>query len=508
MNSEFHVFREKGFELASWNNLQIENNSFDELPPNAIAAPAASIHKLIFNNNEIETMQPESLSFIGKAATRELEYSNNYYGTTCNCNISQWLAQALDVKESENYEAHSYCTVNEVLARCFNVHDQNMLVKKFLKEVCTKSSSIRCEQIKSKVGNEIEIKNPRFPHKHKHEELSARNKKVIAIVIVSCLGCVLVAILFSLYKWWRRDTEGCASIKVMFISMNTACTSVCRRLCSCGPNVGIDNARSISQLSVHDYSERHRLNESRAQDSVQESSFQDQLIVPTTEKFTQTLPEELTKELLEHLKERLDNPENYVEAREMIEHLYELTKRSDEDPTLVFSTTLSDGEENIYDLPYENTERRVGPNNKQVVSVGTRTPSLDKLMPLSPYQRQTALVHEYFEPRDLAVHLYAEIANNDKEKRTMLGVIPDIITDQPAPRGPYLQSILSPYSSSSSTPSKSSSSSSATSPETVISKRSNPLNSSLKMRNRPLPEKPQGEFSRADTGEGTSLKLG
>lgn len=492
---------EKGFELTSWNKLQMERNSFDELPPNAISAPGASIHELVFNGNEIETMHPGSLAFIGKAAaTRKIQYSNNYYGQQCHCNVSQWLAKALGEVSGKPYESQSYCTVNEFFARCFNVPEQNMLFEKFIHQVCSESPEIKCEQFtaKSETGM-IEIKNPRFPHKNiETNTLSDRDKKIIGIVIISCLSCVIIALLVSLIKWMRRRGH-CVKLKNFLISSDS-CGSLCSRLCVCGTNLGLDNARSISQISVHEYSERHRLNESRAQDLIQETSFQEPAMTTiTTEKFTQTLPEELTKELLDNLKEKLDSPENYIEAREAIEHLYELTKMTEEAPQIIAITPTNS--ENIYELPFQSTTARVGRNNKKMVSVGTKVPSLEQLLPLSPYYRQTALVHEYFEPKDLAVHLYAEIANSDKEKRTLLGSIPDVIAEQAVPRGPYLRAVLqnnsvTPFNS----PNKSLASE-ITSPRSTSTLKSNSSNSSAKMLNRPLPKKPS-----LDPGEGTSFK--
>lgn len=331
--------------------------------------------------------------------------------------------------------------------------------------------------------------------------MSDRDKKVIGIVIVTCLGCVVIVMLISFIRWMRRKGY-CINVKNLLISSNSSCGNFCERICI--STTGLDNARSISRLSVNEYSERHCLNEpTRVQDIMQESNMHDEL-VPTEDKTTQTLPEELTKELLENLKERLESPENCTEARETIEHLYELTKLEENRNALV--PKLIKVEENIYELPFQNTTPRIGKNKKQMVSIGTRTPSLDKLTPLSPYNRQTALVHEYFEPKDLAVHLYAEIANNEKEKRTLLGNMPDVVGEQAVPRGPYLRAVREKQNSASSPPAnalaKSLNTSSGSRGMSTI--KSNSSNTSAKMLNRPLPEKPTS----LDPGEGTSLRLG
>ncbi|XP_013189277.1 uncharacterized protein LOC106133938 [Amyelois transitella] len=507
LDNKFHKFMTKGFELSSLNRLQIQSNSLDELPSHAIVAPGASIHDLIFADNEIETIHSGSLEFIGQASTySKIIYKSNYYGQKCYCNMTQAFDQAIGVDNSDFYDSESFCTVDTFVARCFNVLDQNMLLRKFIDEMCN-ADAIQCEQLKS----DTEIKNPRFPHKEFEEfqEYTQRNNKVIGIVIVTVFGCILIALFISFIKWMRRKGY-CLTIKNVLISSNSSCGSFCDRICTCGTNNGLDNARSISQLSVHEYSERHRLNEPRLEHVIQETTMPTyEEPTPTEDKTTQTLPEELTKELLENLKNKLEDPENYVEAREMIEHLYELIKVEESCNT---NSRTTKTEENIYELPFQNTQPRIGRNKKKMISIGTRVPSLDKLLPLSPYNRQTALAHEYFEPKDFAVHLYAEIANNE-QKRTLLGAMPDVVGEQARPRGPYLRAVRDKLSSSSPSPASTPCSSSKTTPTispivspshmSIKSTKSNSSNASGKMLNRPLPQKPA-----IDPGEGPSNQHG
>lgn len=512
LDSEFKIFKERGFEFGSFNKLIMERNSFDNFPPHAIVGMSPFIHELSFIENEIETIHAKSLDFIGQAnAAHKIIYKSNYYGEPCNCNITQWLAQALDTENGRKFENESFCTVNEFFARCFNEPEQNMLFIKFLHGVCNDDLSIHCEAYKSKVeGQAVEIKNPRFPHKSEEEDvgLSERNKKVIGIVIVTCVACVIIALVVSFIRCLRRRGY-CMALKNMLDSSNSSCGSFCDRLCPCGRNSGTEDTPSISQVSVNEYSERHRLNEPHMREIIQESNIDDEL-VPTENKSIQTLPEELTRELLENLKEKLDSPDNYMEAREMIEHLYELTKMEESyHPNIPPNTpTLISVDENIYELPFQNTTPRVGRNKVKMVSVGTRTPSLDKLLPLSPYNRQPALMHEYFEPRDMTVHLYAEITNNDRERKNLLSNIPDVIAEQAVPRGPYLRAVRDKMILSPPTSPSYSMTSSIGSPRSYSSTRSDKSttsnSSASKMANRPLPEKPAG----LDPGEGTSFNQG
>ncbi|KAG7313378.1 hypothetical protein JYU34_000493 [Plutella xylostella] len=510
-DSEFNVFSERAFELAYCNSFLMERNSFDELGPDAIIAPGATIHELVFVDNEIETLHDNSLGFIGQAQlslAEGIKYKKNYYGQACYCDIAPWLAKVMGAESGDSFVDQSFCTINEFFARCFNVPEQNMLVKQFVDGVCNDGDSIKCLPFQDRGAVTPEIKNPRFPHARKEKEaLSDRNKKVIGIVVVTVLGCLIIVLLISLIKWMKRKGY-CRTLK-NFLERHSSCFAC---LCCHSNRSGIDNAGSISQIAVHEYSERQRLNDPRVE-VVQETALPryTQDMVPTDDKQTQTLPEELTKELLESLKDKLDDPENYVEAREMIEHLYELIKveESCNSPRPTLSVV-----ENVYELPFQNTAPRLGKNKKQMKSIGTRTPSLDKLTPISPYNRQTALAHEYFEPKDFAIHLYAEIANNDR--RPVLNIMPDVVGEQALlPRGPYLDALREKNSSSSSSSSSPTEVSQADSllpfspglkPRSAVrSNESSPShsnsNSSGKMINRPLPEKPTTTF---DTGQGPS----
>lgn len=512
-------------DLATCTNLHLEKNVFKSLDAKAIVAAGSSMHQLIFVKNAIHKAYQGSLTFIGQTHSKspsKVAYVENYFAETCHCNIDSWLAAVFDIDSADSFLNQSLCTVEELLARCFNEPDQNMVVQKFFDQVCDIDVSIRCEPYKTKTnGAATKIKNHIFPEKSSENVggLSGNHAKVIAIIIVTVFGLIALLIIISFVNCIRRRGY-CTKLKDLLFSSHMPC---CDRLC--GYNGGLDNARSISQLSVNEYSERHRLNEPHLNDEprvednmliaiepiprptiARESTAHDvalEEIVPMDDKTTQTLPEELTKELLESLRVKLDNPEDYVEAREMIEHLYELIK-VEENLNNTPSPNLMGMEENIYDLPFQNTMPRVGKNKKDMVSIGTKTPSLDKLTPLSPYNRKTALSHDYFEPKDLAVHLYAEIANADRDRKKVMNTMPDVVGDQAIPRGPYLRAVRDKFNDGNVMPTSTNTSpakpQSPLSNSTIKSNKSTSSNSSAKMMNRPLPEKP----TTFDPGEGTS----
>lgn len=521
--STFFNFAESGFVLGAWTRMFMRGNSFDELPANAIIAPNFSPTELVFAENDIEKIGFNSLGFIGKIqryAPNHIKYMKNFYGQSCNCNISSWLSNVLYADSGTPFHTQSYCTLDEFFARCFNVPEQNMLVSKFLARVCNDENAIRCESYKIENEGTPEIKNPRFPHKKESELLSEREKKIITIVIVTVLGCFCTAALISFIKYsHRKGYFGIA--KNFLLATLRSCKNFCCGVWTCGTSRDVDDSRDFCQFNTfEEYLERVHLNENRM-DMMQETAipnlYTEQEVV-LEDKAVQTLPGELTKELLENLRDRLDDPNNYKEARATIEHLYELLK--DED-TCHFNTPVhSYTEENIYEVPIVVTLPRLGRNKKPVVSVGTST-HWDELTPLSPYNRTTALVHEYIEPKDLkdmTAHLYAEINSNTEHhrgKQHAVSAAADVM-----PRGPYLKAVrekisTSPSTSQISSPTGRSISSvqdstsssdpivNTASPEhisTIKSDKSVTSDGSGRMINRPLPKKP----TTADPGEGPS----
>ncbi|XP_049961879.1 uncharacterized protein LOC126481959 [Schistocerca serialis cubense] len=113
----------------------------------------------------------------------------------------------------------------------------------------------------------------------------------------------------------------------------------------------------------------------------------DDALLPAEDKWTQTLPEELTQELLQTLRDKLDDPDNYSEARDMIEHLYDLIKVEE-----------SGAEERETGEVIRRSARGA------TRSTGTRAPS-------PPVGAAVRVCGEYLEPRDRSPdqHLYAEL---------------------------------------------------------------------------------------------------
>lgn len=198
-------------------------------------------------------------------------------------------------------------------------------------------------------------------------------------------------------------------------------------------------------------------------------------------KATQTLPEELTQELLQNLRVKLEDPNEYCLARDMIEHLYDLIKIEESCNKNIYSTgaeqhymsnVIGDKSDNIYDeieirpsrantstssSKYQKSLSDDGPSRSKVlstfqlnhldktlnsqrmktgkkfVSVGTRVPSPDKLLPYDfPNMRTVSLVDEYQMPHDHRnSYIYSELTSapnpDTTQPRDQLRLLDDAI---------------------------------------------------------------------------------
>ncbi|XP_071446910.1 uncharacterized protein [Hetaerina americana] len=296
-----------------------------------------------------------------------------------------------------------------------------------------------------------------------------RDKKILNTIFVAVVICICIIVTVTWIgrsNWWKRMRErrqmtvverdeapGCwtwmvlarlSSGLVMSRRVNGAVIGGKGRVD--GDEDGISGADSITRLSVDGYNEMREREDAEkgtagkrslprmilgeaegsgllgAEGDSEEGEEDD---VEREDKATQTMPEELTQELLMALREKLDDPENYSEARDMIEHLYDMIKveeereleeksrmeasrrgrsvgttddEEDEDDEIEDEDDDDEPgrEENLYDViqppKRENTsgqERKCGRRRRgrhrearSYNSVGTRAPSPDKLEPV------------------------------------------------------------------------------------------------------------------------------
>ncbi|KZC08415.1 PREDICTED: uncharacterized protein LOC107186538 [Dufourea novaeangliae] len=425
-NNEFQNLQQGAIVLHQWNHIAIDYNLFVDLNTDAITAEveatSAPNFEFSFTGNHIHKARPGSLKFAAiSQRVNTARVGNNYFKEKCRCTLDKWIREVTGKNSSVSWMMDSsYCVVDQLLDKCFNLPQGYMSMRNFTKVICMPGDHIYCEKPSAKPEPSVSPPSvgPHVYPRHKgyfdlemsDSDQLQREKRIIVVICVVAVFTVLVVILASGILYMRRNgvcpklTSGHLMNLASLFSPSSGMTAA-------------TSARSISRLSVHEYAglqPETRILEVETQPEATEDEEEDaEGLYPYTEtKATQTLPEELTEEYLRDLRERLNDPDNYNQARDMIEHLYDLIKveescnnNNDRQP--------SDREENAYDV-IRPKQRRKGPP-KPTVSVGTKVPSLEKLLPGGIQPRPP--LTEYTEPRDQRTneqnHLYAELPGDE-----------------------------------------------------------------------------------------------
>ncbi|XP_058807980.1 uncharacterized protein LOC131673744 isoform X2 [Phymastichus coffea] len=430
-NNEFFNLHRNSIVFHQWNRIAIDYNLFQRLETNAINAITSDTAKATslefsFSGNHIHEAEAKSLTFVEiSQSVTAARVGSNYFKLTCNCNLESWVQERIGSNTSVSWIMDSsYCVIDKFLMNCFNLPEGYLGMRNYTQTICSKTDKrINCTLPTAK--SEPSVSPPSVgPHQYpRHKgyfdvEMSdpdqmEREKRIIMIVCVVAVFSLCVVILTSGVLYMRRRgvcpklTSGTLNLANSWFSPNSGMTAA-------------TSARSISRLSVHEYAglqpETRILDIEPHQDAVEEDQGAAEGggdCAFTENKATQTLPEELTEEYLTELRERLTDPEQYSYARDMIEHLYDLIKveescnnNNDRRPSL-------DG--NAYDMIRPKPNRtRVGPRQPSI-SIGTKVPSLDKLLPT--LLRPRPQITEYAEPRDHRVidqnHLYTELPGDE-----------------------------------------------------------------------------------------------
>lgn len=424
----FRRIRHQAFEIHEWNSIIIEGNRFEKLEPESFLAPFSHNTKIknefIFSDNILLGTEVDTLSFIPNEPGLDVRVAGNKFEEPCHCHLERWLAQRSPSKGNALYET-SFCLVSDLLARCYNLEKGYMLMKNYTNNICGSASQVICEEsirsYRPDILTELDLENT--------------ERTVLGVIFLGVI-CSVGIMLLVLSGMWMKQKGACGRMGRYLTPSKLSFSNLCSRLFNTSNLV---TTSSISRINIHEYAEiQNQINQQQKHTilPIEENSDEEELVI-YEDKATQTLPEELTQELLQSLREKLDDPENYNEARDMIEHLYDLIKveescnKNDASPRTSFLFEEEDEEEggNIYDViqPRKVTRKNSKPKRKNpgvaVNTVGTRAPSPDKLLPINyniPRPVPT-IVNEYCQPRDRKSNEYCELPGTD--------VMPDVITD-------------------------------------------------------------------------------
>lgn len=416
--------------MREWNYVTIHHNHFESIEDDAISLRLSEnerIHEeFSFTENRIVEAAPGSLKFamltenLRKSTLRE-----NVFEEKCSCNLESWMRRLAGTNDSvEKLLNSSFCMVNEFENRCFNVVMGNMPMGNFTSIICKEGHAhIRCKEPVAvpepsasppSVGPHIYPREKSYFDVEMSDPEQLEREKRIILIICLAVGLCVIAVLLGFGIFYVRRRGVCPKL-----TSGKFGGFLASWLSQSGGRNGMaaaTSARSISRMSVNEYAGLQP--ETRVLDLeaplASDGRGEDEGFYSYAEnKATQTLPEELTEEYLRDLRERLDDPDDYGEAREMIEHLYDLIKVEES------CNNNNNKRENLPEARYDVVRRPRGPRGppRPSTSVGTRAPSLDKLLPSTVGPRSHIV--EYAEPRDSRAnitdqnHLYAELLGDE-----------------------------------------------------------------------------------------------
>ncbi|XP_046683752.1 uncharacterized protein LOC124369729 [Homalodisca vitripennis] len=407
----FNRVRSRGFTFKETSSLTVENNRFNALDdyafilPERVSESGQTINMTFRGNSFSRDVGREALDFTRSNQMGTIVH-NNSFDHQCHCEepTKNWLREKINGSERviDLFYENSLCQITLDLSRCFSLPRGIFMMENFSALACDSEGQYSCPEV---VQSDAAI--PSFPGTTSdivYDTSTDRERKVLVSILIFVVSGIVLMLFLSGLMWLRRNGY-CTKARLMLLPSADSVFDIISRAV-----VGSTAPSGVNAVPAHEYAELQQ-----AQKLAEESAEEE---IPLEDKATQTLPEELTQELLQTLREKLDDPENYSEARDMIEHLYDLIKveESCNQNSDSISLQLEELEdlpegENLYDVigPKPRPKTRVPREKRSLVSVGTRAPSPDKLLPLSLSRLRPAVLCDYMEPRDRQHHVYQEI---------------------------------------------------------------------------------------------------
>lgn len=437
-NNTVGTFHSKGFALNDWSQIKIENNIFNTINPDILDVPFKSTAcedpcEITFNGNEVAKIEPNALKFISDMPdTVKSHFENNSFNHTCHCDIDEWI-EGIVGGTCPKFARMNYCLIDSVLAKCYDIKEGWVIIQNFTDNMCEDGKDVITCKVFEDDGN---VLNDGFK-----EETQDTSKIILGLLlglVFLVAVCATILILLIHGGMWLKRKGYCVRFK-----------------------------------NFHQY-------------RVEDESTEVEDIMVTVEKIPETnLPEELTQDLLQALREKLEDPTTYNEAREMIERLYDHFIIEDS----YTNNNRQDEETHLYEeLGNLNRPQAQEPDQEKLpqrpFSFLRLIEERFNLVPTD--QPKTVLVGEYSEPTDAEVHLYSEVQNKEGKQNE----INEGLT-QLHEAGSSTQRSNGTHKSNGSATQRSNGSGTHKS------------NGSCKMAYRPLPDKPKT----ADPGEGPSTKF-
>ncbi|KAL1456653.1 hypothetical protein WDU94_001366 [Cyamophila willieti] len=429
----------------------MENNSFKTLYSAAISIYSSKVYDrpytFNFIGNALGEVNSNALNFdfenlINKSNTN-IVIDENFFVVSCNCSLFDFVKDAVSNGVVSSFYTTSYCNINTKLSQCFNKPEGLLNIKNFTDTICVQNlvchSNANIETTKTRMYPGLTSTFDWVFDGNEDEDILVKyvcaSLVILALVILLCITCLCM-----------KQSRLLSKMKSNFF------TNIYSKIFIRNSS---DKCPTKTKMFTNDYSELTKHIKLDMSEIALDSQVHYDAYV---NKATQTLPEELTPELLQNLRVKLEDPNEYCLARDMIEHLYDLIKIEESCNKNIYggevnnhymSNVLGDKpDDNIYDeieirpsradtstssskfqksfdsrsrnnvlSTFQNksdktllSHTRIR-NNKKFIDVGTRVPSPDKLLPYDfPNIRSVTLLDEYQMPRDnRSSYIYSEL---------------------------------------------------------------------------------------------------
>ncbi|KAK9891454.1 hypothetical protein WA026_014687 [Henosepilachna vigintioctopunctata] len=374
VGNDFVNFESSAMGFSSWNKILVEQNIIKNFGSNAIYVYGEQTPQIktefSFINNEVINLENDSMTFVSNLEDDSLVFEENSFEIKCNCFLNMWFTNMMRTNKSiDSILNTSFCRVDELLARCYELKTGLINMNNFTEMVCAPGKIIKCEPY---LGEEkvVNITDPIFldAPKNNHSWL-VLTLTIVGLVIIAIIA-TFIFLVISGGRWLSR--------KGYFRNMHYS------------PNE-TTNDEENTIVTVDQDSEEQK----------------------------QELPEELTLEYLEYLKKRLDDPSTHQETSDMIERLYEMFIIEDN----YENNNKQDEEAHLYE---ELANMQTQPQErKSVDSVQNGPLSILRMMEErfnlqfidteDERVKNSTMINDYSEPSDAAVHLYSELKQNQAQ---------------------------------------------------------------------------------------------
>lgn len=456
-NNTFEQVARHGFVLNNLHSVRMDGNTFGMLATEAFFESSASMRLQLRSELQVHDnvfLKPANGSWSPvirlQWAANDTNVTGNRFNSSCGCGPWRFVVVAengtADFENDEEFTELNYCRADATKAKCANLTSvpTDFRIAEFQAAAgCDGDTAAYDKCVKSLTTAAVADSGilriwPNFT--------PAIERGIITTVVLLILCGFGIVCAVSAVTWLNA--------RGYFIKLRSLLTTDSTNGDDSSHGMSRTmSAHSLSPMSVHDYAElqRHKIG---GPDDVRGSGEVGVRVIVYQDKGTQTVPEELTHEMLQELRVKLDDPEDYAEARGMIEHLYDLIRV--EETCCSGKSWYSTG--SLDDMTSTITTKAVtvkSSREQDVKSVGTNTSSLDKLwspnmyMPAAdrhrrPQQRQRSQdrsrrppsVVEYMDPADLLYGSGSRDEDADTDIYSELTDLRGVAEDRPLPPVP------------------------------------------------------------------------